>query len=199
MFTGRVIPPDILLETIHAVPASVEMLAPLADYCVRVDNSGRSTSSESRVGAAASTYQASGVEGVGVEGAVGSLSASSTGDGTVVDVARRTEGSGAFTVPSNKICRGVIPQGAEGAAPGEGGRKPSEADAGRNRIHSRAKEGTVQGRRESPFEPVLPDDFPVLATPGETWASFRDMFTEMTSHCSERNVRDWTRPPLGNL
>ncbi|CAN0381242.1 unnamed protein product, partial [Laminaria digitata] len=38
--TGRVIPPSILRETIDAVPRSVEALAPLADYCVRIDNIG---------------------------------------------------------------------------------------------------------------------------------------------------------------
>ncbi|CBJ29745.1 conserved unknown protein [Ectocarpus siliculosus] len=38
--TGRVIPPSVLRDTIRAVPRSVEMLAPLADYCVRIDNVG---------------------------------------------------------------------------------------------------------------------------------------------------------------
>ncbi|CAN0498668.1 unnamed protein product, partial [Ectocarpus sp. 12 AP-2014] len=38
--TGRVIPPAVLLDTIRAVPRSVEMLAPLADYYVRIDNVG---------------------------------------------------------------------------------------------------------------------------------------------------------------
>lgn len=36
--TGRVIPPTVLRETIKAVPRSVQALAPLADYCVRIDN-----------------------------------------------------------------------------------------------------------------------------------------------------------------
>lgn len=36
--TGRVVPPSTLEETYRAVPKSVEMLAPLVDYCVRIDN-----------------------------------------------------------------------------------------------------------------------------------------------------------------
>lgn len=49
--TGRVIPSAVLRDTIRAVPRSVEMLAPLADYCVRIDNvgdDGRRQSQESQ-------------------------------------------------------------------------------------------------------------------------------------------------------
>ncbi|CAM9788268.1 unnamed protein product, partial [Sphacelaria rigidula] len=45
--TGRTIPPSVLLNTIRTVPASVEKLAPLADYCVTIDNGTEKWGSDS--------------------------------------------------------------------------------------------------------------------------------------------------------
>ena len=43
------IPPAILEDTLEAVPRSVENLAPLVDYCVRIDNMGDTASQRSSV------------------------------------------------------------------------------------------------------------------------------------------------------
>lgn len=134
--TGRVIPPDVLQETFRAVPASVEMLAPLTDYCVRINNSGRRSSE-----AAAST----------------------------------SEGSRKL-LPRNERCQGVVRQ--EGVAKKDAGWSDSEGDIVVEQPIEDWETGASTSNARTYVEPDLPEGFPVLATPGETWGSFKAMFSQ---------------------
>lgn len=107
--TGRVIPTSILRETVRAVPGAVENVAPLADYCVCIDNSGGDDPAQT---ASTASFRESECQERSV-----------------------TEGEG------------------------EGDNACSEATG------------------------TLPEGFPVLATPGETWDSFRRMFAPDGGGC----------------
>lgn len=240
--TGRVIPPSTLRETVRAVPVSVEHLAPLADYCVRIDNAGEMSSqyatsgnvqmctretSETNVGKDKKKYQdrlpivaseeissekvfdngkKDGREGVIFSG---EDSVEET-DFIVVDrpngllslsesncVGTRTLGSLVNSEEISKNFGGCKSDGfsvsvaSAEALPTESSDSlsPLEYDDDRrqdlieNLQDIEARSSREEGLVSHTF-PVkgmrcireLPVGFPVLATPGETWETFRDMF-----------------------
>ena len=124
--TGRTIPPTILQETLRQVPRSVEKLAPLVDYCVRIDNVG-------------DTFKQS-------PGAVPS--------GSSDDFHHVTGGVGG---DAWSACGGL--RAGSGEPADDGYSSDTVVEPG-SAVHHHAREA----------------GFPVLATPGETWESFRRTF-----------------------
>lgn len=168
------IPNDTLLDTIRAVPASVEKLAPLADYCVRIDNSDWKSVGSNTAPDAPSRKPAA------AEGDSG------------VGCAQQ------FISPLDEKCRGVtLRQGSEQDVV-----EPASFPAG-NGVQDELKrlkdQETCVGGRKRTFEPVLPEDFPVLATPGETWGTFRDTFSPMNYPVMDLRLKPSAIPPRGNL
>lgn len=155
--TGRVIPPSVLRETIHAVPRSVEALAPLADYCVRINNVNVNV----------------GVD-AGVAVAVGPLADNGGG------CHRRAEEE---EQQHQQQCQGgglaaASPSELELEAPGAGGASELTAATSAAKGIEAGDEAAAGAVEEEEAEVPLP----VLATPGETWDSFRRTFSQEPSY-----------------
>ncbi|CAM9706398.1 unnamed protein product [Ectocarpus fasciculatus] len=173
--TGRVIPPAVLRDTIRAVPRSVEMLAPLADYCVRIDNvgdAGRRESQESQHQSRRPVRQHNCLVSSEVSEMVMMPGSSEMSDMTVMSASTRLQSSdmsetsetsrpveSSMDVPTGCTGEEEPPPAAEGAGGGGSG-----------------------GHSEVPTVTM-----PVLATAGETWESFRRTFAQ-----------DSPPPPIGN-
>lgn len=172
--TGRVIPKDTLLDTIRAVPASVEKLAPLADYCVRIDNSDwKSVYSNTAPDAPSrKSAEADGDSGVG--------------------------GAQQFISPPDEKCRGVTLRQSSGQDGVESASFPT-GNGVQDELKRLKDQETGVGGRKRTFEPVLPEDFPVLATPGETWGMFRETFSPMKYPVMDLRLKPSAIAPRGSL
>eukprot|EP00903_Cladosiphon_okamuranus_P014409 g13377.t1 len=153
--TGRVIPPTVLRETIQAVPRSVQALAPLADYCVRIDNINIGDTVDVGVDADSASVGFDADGEAGVEGC--------DSDDRRQDLEKHSpqeqqqQDGGCVVTPSSS---GAVAPAAEEGGEGGGGRDA----CGRIRIRIQSSEMEVP--------------LPVLATPGETWESFRATFSQ---------------------
>ncbi|CAB1117808.1 unnamed protein product [Ectocarpus sp. CCAP 1310/34] len=162
--TGRVIPPALLRDTIRAVPRSVEMLAPLADYCVRIDNVGddgwrQSQESQQQQSRRPLRQHNSCLVSSEMSDMVMMPTSSEMSEMMVVSASARLQSS-----DMSEISR---PVGSSLDVP-----TACTGDASRS-----AAEGGGEGRSGAHSE-VPAVIMPVLATAGETWESFRRTFAQ---------------------